>query len=379
MALRDKIKKGAGAPKSVAPPKMPDALSEPPAPLPAAPAEKPAPVAREEPPQTTRSSPAPEQPAPRPRESVRPPQPPPARASAQRMAPPPMPVEEKDDKTPLPGPLPSEEEDSGAIRVSESELVDSAPQPAAQPKSVHPLLADVDLSKLGEDEEPSQAPPEPQATVAERPSQKEAKASEPPAPKEAKAKKRTWAFDAENDEGASFDVASGVKLKYMDRSANGLQFRLKGKDAKDFELNLDESATVSVDSVGGPISVTVKNKGLNGEGKMEIEIGYEGGVSKASKAAETVQKAASATGKKTVSAIVAHNAEIAIGAIAAAIPVVFYAVGGHQLREAMGSALYYIGGTGVPVVMGALAIWQGMTRRKDMQADAGNTPAEAKN
>src|SRR5512143_2309486 len=382
MALRDKIKKGGPQkPQSVAPPRMPEALSEPPVQLPApaslveeraapppapAPAVEEKPLRREEPPATARSvpvSPPKAAPAAALKPSVSP------RPAPAAKTPPPLPAIEEQDKTPIPGPLTAHDEPSGEM-VSVSELVESVPPSAPAPTVAarkNPL-AGLDLAAL--------AAEEPKEAAEEAPQSSPARKSEPPPSPKVNNGRKAWAFDAENDEGASIEIVSGYKLKYMDRSPNGLSFRLKGAESQDIQVGLDESKTVNVDSPDGPLAITVKNTGLNGEGSMEVEVAWEGGKKKSVKAAETAKKAAAETGKKTASGIVAHSAEIAVGLVTAAVPVAYFAFGGTQLREAMGSLLYYIGGAGVPAVMAALAVWRGVERRSEIREEAAEAAKE---
>ncbi len=261
-------------------------------------------------------------------------------------------------------PVAKEEEDPDAIQVKSGELMPASVAPPA-PTSPRPRspLADLDLSSLETEGEVPEQPP------AKAPSVKPAPA--PPKPKpapEVKKGTRTWAFDADKDEGKSIELVSGYTLKYMDKSAGNLEFRLKGKDTHSVILGLDESKTVDLESPDGPISVKLTNAGLNKEGNMEITVEWEGGKTKAAKTVEKAKEKVSATGRKTLSGIAAHSNEISALVVAAAVPVV-YAIGGQPLRDAMGQALYYVLGAGVTVSSAALVVWQWIGRSKEIRED----------
>ncbi len=381
MGLKDRVQRaGEDAvkrPASVAPPKpRAEVLSEPLAPKPVAPS--PAPVAEPRPAPAQRSPPAA---SPSPAVAAQPPSParaspPPAPAKASR-PPAAAPVPKAPSAHRLPPPMPqparTEEVDLEAMQVSSGELSlsDSGSSPASPQAPQKPLspLGDIDLAAelaaasagpSGKEEpaakEPVRAPPKPK-----------------PEPQLNKGS-RTWAFDADRDEGKSIDIVSGYLLRYIDKSPGMLEFKLKGKEERKVSLGLDKTETVEVESPDGPLSIKLTNKGLNPEGNMEIMVEWEGGKSKGAKTVEKAKEKASSAGKWTLSGLVRHNAEVtalAIGSVAP--PLMWYAVGGQQLREAAGPVLYYIGGAGVAVASAALAVWQWIGRRKDIREEVAST------
>ncbi len=274
-------------------------------------------------------------------------------------------------KLPPPMPAPKEEIDPDAIVPSSGELEfsDSGAAPAvppSAPKQKSPL-ADLDPASL--------VPREGEGAEENEPAPAKAPAARAPAPV---VRTRKWAFDADKDEGKSIDLVSGYSLKYIDKGAGTLQFKLKGKETQPVELGLDESKTLQVDSPDGPLSITVKNKGLNSEGNMEIEVSWEGGKTKAAKTAAKAKSAATSIGKRLLSGLHSHNAEItALTFGGAAPPIAYYLIGGQQLREAMGPIPYIIGGVGVAVVSTALAVWQWVGRSKDIREEAAGSPQAA--
>ncbi len=213
-------------------------------------------------------------------------------------------------------------------------------------------------SALLEEEEPAGAQPPPQPAAPQGLRALPIEEEEPPRPVVVEeAQRKVHGVVAFDDEGDDAMLPSRYKLNFQGmEGANKCKFVLVGKSIKEVSLELGVPKTVTVDSSGGMMSVTLTYQGANAQGKKEVEYTVEGGVAAVTQALEKTRKAGSAVRSK-LSRFVDHLPEVFVGAFGAAL-----AVCGATMEWIKSSTLNTAIVVSAVAVIGVLAVWTGIER-----------------
>ncbi|MEW6035012.1 MAG: hypothetical protein AB1529_00225 [Candidatus Micrarchaeota archaeon] len=303
---------------------------------------------------------------------------PPARRAEEPVSPA-APVEEAPASVPEPEPAPVSSPASAAGRAAKALVV--AAESGVDVSEAIPALADalaekspakepsvpVDVSSgsavILEEEEPAapagkSPPPPPQVAEPSPLGSLAVEEEEPPKPIVVEeAQRKVHGVVAFDDEGDDAMLPSRYKLNFQGmEGANKCKFVLVGKSIKEVSLELGVPKTVTVDSSGGMMSVTLTYQGANAQGKKEVEYTVEGGVAAVTQALEKTRKAGSAVRSK-LSRFIDHLPEVFVGAFGAAL-----AVCGATMDWIKSSTLNTVIVVSAVAVIGVLAVWTGIER-----------------